>query len=80
MAMDETSQRHVIPPVLAKIAAGRDHIKTAEFAKATNRATQTIRKNYSTAGHCFGVRPCKVGNILLWPVAATAKLLQQVRK
>ena len=69
-----------IPPALAAIAAGRDHIKTAEYAKVTDHATQTVRKNFSTSGHCFGVVPCKVGNILLWPVDATAKLLQQVQK
>lgn len=70
----------LLPPALAELARGRDQIKTAEFAKVTNHATQTIRKNYSTTGHCFGIRPCKVGNILLWPVAATAQLLQQVQK
>lgn len=64
-----------LPPALAAIASGRDHIKTAELAKVTNHATQTIRKNYSTTGHCFGIRPCKVGNILLWPVDSIAALL-----
>ncbi len=28
------------PAALAEIASGRDHINTAEFAKATNRANQ----------------------------------------
>lgn len=69
-----------IPPALAAMAGGRDHIRTAELAKVTNHATQTIRKNYATTGHCFGIRPCKVGNILLWPVAETAQILQQVQK
>ncbi len=64
-----------LPPALAEIAAGRDHIKTAEFAKATNHADQTIRKNYCLTGNCFGIRPVKVGNQLLWPVAPTARLL-----
>lgn len=70
----------VVPPALAAIASGRDHIKTAELAKVTNHATQTIRKNYSSTGHCFGIRPSKVGNILLWPVAETAQILQRVQK
>ena len=45
---------------MVEIAAGRDHIKTAEFANAINRATQTVRKNYCLTGECFGIRPVKV--------------------
>jgi hypothetical protein len=64
-----------IPAALATIASGRDHIQTAEFARATNRASQTIRKNYCMTGECFGIRPVKFGNRLLWPVACVAALL-----
>lgn len=64
-----------VPPALAQIAAGRDHINTTEYARAINRAGQTIRKNYCYAGHCFGIRPIKFGNKLLWPVAEIAALL-----
>jgi len=64
-----------LPPALAIIAAGRDHILTEEFAKAANRASQTIRKNYCTKGECFGIRPIKFGNRLLWPVVQIAALL-----
>jgi hypothetical protein len=64
-----------LPPALAVIAAGRDHILTEEFAKAANRASQTIRKNYCTKGECFGIRPLKFGNRLLWPVSQIAALL-----
>jgi hypothetical protein len=64
-----------LPPALAAIAVGRDHIQTAEFARAVNRSSQTIRKNYCLTGECFGVRPVKFGNRLLWPVAAVAALL-----
>lgn len=64
-----------IPPALAAIAAGRDHIQTAEFARATNRASQTVRKNYCLTGECFGIRPVKFGNRLLWPVVDIARLL-----
>ena len=60
---------------LAEIAAGRDHITTAEFAHATSKSPQTVRKNYCQQGECFGIRPIKVGNNLLWPVVATAALL-----
>jgi hypothetical protein len=65
-----------LPPALAAIARGRDNIKTGEYAKVTDHAEQTIRKNYSSTGHCFGIRPRKVGNILLWPVAEIAAMLQ----
>ncbi len=67
--------RTEIPPVLAEIATGRDHIQTAEFAKAANRSDQTIRKNYCLTGECFGIRPIKFGNRLLWPVDQVAALL-----
>lgn len=60
---------------LAAIAAGRDHITTAEFAHATSKSPQTVRKNYCLQGECFGIRPIKIGNNLLWPVAETARLL-----
>jgi len=68
-------EKSIIPATLATIAAGRDHIQTAEFARATNRVSQTIRKNYCLTGHCFGIRPVKFGNRLLWPVAPIAALL-----
>ena len=64
-----------IPPALAEISAGRDHIQTFEFARAVNRADQTIRKNYCLTGECFGIRPVKFSNRLLWPVADIAALL-----
>jgi hypothetical protein len=60
---------------LAQVAQGRDHINTAEFARTTDKAPQTIRKNYCLTGECYGIRPIKVGNSLLWPVAAVAVLL-----
>ncbi|MEI7956871.1 MAG: hypothetical protein WCJ66_17030 [Verrucomicrobiota bacterium] len=61
---------------LAEVAAGRDFIQTSEFAKATSHASQTVRKNYCLTGECFGIRPTKCGNRLLWPVAQTAALLK----
>ena len=76
MAMHETTQEQSLPPALAKISAGRDHIKTAEFAKAFSRATQTVRKQHSQTGKCFGIAPRKVGNFLLWPVTDIAAKLE----
>ena len=67
----------IIPPALAAIAAGRDHIKTAEYARAASRSSQTIRKNYCLTGECFGIRPIKFGNRLLWPVTEIAALLNR---
>ena len=69
-----------IPNALAEIAAGRDHIQTSEFARAANRASQTIRKNYCLTGECFGIRAIKFGNRLLWPVADIAALLKGSRQ
>ena len=65
----------LLPSALAEIAAGRDHITTAEFARATSKAPQTVRKNYCLSGECFGIRPVKVGNNLLWPIARIGALL-----
>jgi hypothetical protein len=60
---------------LTEISAGRDHIKTFEFARTFSRASQTIRKSYCLTGHYLGIRPIKLGNRLLWPVADIAALL-----
>jgi len=64
-----------IPPALAVIAQGRDHIKTSEFAHAFSRAVQTVLKNHCLTGECFGIRPIKQGKFLLWPVAGIARVL-----
>ena len=64
-----------IPPELAATTQGRDLVTTAEFAKATARASQTIRKNYCLQGECYGIRPVKIGGRLLWRVADIAALL-----
>jgi len=64
-----------IPPNLALIVQGRDHILTPEFARACGKASQTIRKNYCLTGECYGIRPVKVGNHLLWPVVEVVALL-----
>lgn len=48
---------------------------TEAFAKSAKCSTKTIRKNYCLTGHCYGIRPVKVGGRLLWPVSEIAKLL-----
>ncbi len=73
--MTPTTTTPAIPPALAAVAQGRDHIKTNEFAHAMCRATQTVRKNHCLTGECFGIRPIKRGKLLLWPVAAIAQIL-----
>jgi hypothetical protein len=65
----------ILPSALAEIAAGRDHIRTAEFSRAVSKADQTVRKLHCLKGECFGIRPIKIGRDLLWPVAAIAALL-----
>jgi hypothetical protein len=60
---------------LDRIAAGRDHLLTAEFGRAIGRSGQTVRKNLCNDGHAYGIRPRKLGGRLLWPVAEIAKLL-----
>jgi hypothetical protein len=62
-------------PSLKDLAAERDHITTAEFARTFCVKAQTVRKNYCLDGHCFDIRPIKVGNRLLWPVAAVSTRL-----
>lgn len=60
---------------LEEVSQGRDHLQTAEFAKACGCAPQTARKNYCLTGACYGITPRKIGNRLLWPVADIARLL-----
>lgn len=68
-------QKQSIPPQLSQLAAGRDYILTDEIATATNHKPQTVRKLYCLTGEYFGIRPVKIGNRLLWPVADVTKLL-----
>lgn len=64
-----------IPHQLAELASHRDFIQTAEIALVTNHKPQTVRKAYCLTGEYFGIRPKKLGNRLLWPVADVARLL-----
>lgn len=65
-----------ILPELTRVSAGRDYILTPEFSATFGCAEQTARKNYCLTGECYGVRPIKIGNRLLWPVAQIAARLQ----
>jgi hypothetical protein len=60
---------------LNKIAQGRDYLPTPDFAKAFSKSPATARKNFCLAGHCYGIKPVKIGGRLLWPVSEIAKLL-----
>lgn len=64
-----------LPPKLSAVAGDRDLITTIEFANAFSVASQTVRKNYSLTGECYGIRPTKIGNRLLWSVAKVAERL-----
>ena len=72
---ESNNQLVSLPPGLSAIADNRDLVNTSEFAKVFNVASQTVRKNYSQNGVCFGIRPIKVGNTLLWPVEGISRLL-----
>jgi len=63
------------PSYLAETATKTDHLRTDELARVLRRASQTIRKANSQTGHYLGIRPVKLGNRLLWPIAEVAKLL-----
>ncbi|MDH6154720.1 hypothetical protein M2124_000992 [Polynucleobacter sphagniphilus] len=65
-----------LPPGLSAIAGNRDLITTPEIAQVFNVASQTIRKNYSTTGFAYGIKPTKIGNRLLWSVAQIAEKLR----
>lgn len=66
-----------LPPELAMIANGRDHISTREFAHAIGYKAGTLRLYKCTFGHCFGITPVKIHGKLLWPVAEIASLLRK---
>ncbi len=67
--------RQIIPPALAEIARGRDHLNTAEFSRAIVCAPQTVRKLHCLYGEVYGIRPIKPGSRLLWPVTEIARIL-----
>ncbi len=72
---NQTYQLPVLLEAVLRCTAGRPHATTEEFGHLTGKAPQTIRKNYCQTGACFGIRPLKLGNRLLWPADAIAQLL-----
>jgi hypothetical protein len=67
-----------LPKGLALLAGNRDLVTTTELAKAFNISSQTVRKNYCLTGNCYGIKPTKLGNKLLWPVEKIALRLKGV--
>lgn len=72
----QTNSTTQIPQGLLAVAGHRDLITTPEFAQVFNVRPQTVRKNYCLTGEVYGIRPTKIGNRLLWPVAKIATKLQ----
>ncbi len=71
------AMRRELSPEEVAIADGREHATTEEFGKATRKTCQTLRKNHCLNGECYGIRPVKIGNRLLWPVSEIAALLSR---
>lgn len=69
-------QSKQIPQGLMAIAGCRDLITTPEFAQIFNVKPQTVRKNFCLTGECYGVKPTKIGNRLLWSVERVANRLR----
>jgi len=69
------SKKNQIPQGLLAVAGKRDLITTSELAEVLNLALQTVHKKHSIAGEVYGIRPTKIGNRLLWPVAQIAEKL-----
>lgn len=51
------------------------NLTTGQFAAAIGRASQTIRSHHCRTGEAFGIRPRKIGRLLLWPADQVAALL-----
>ena len=51
------------------------NLTTGQFAAAIGRAPQTILSHHCRNGEAFGIRPRKVGRLLLWPADQVAALL-----
>ena len=64
-----------IHDVVHRCTSGRSHATTEQYGFLTNTATQTVRKNYSQTGECFGIKPIKIGNRLFWPTTEIIRLL-----
>ncbi len=70
------SEIHSIYELVLIHTNGRPHATTSEFSYLIGKAPQTIRKIHSQSGACYGIRPLKLGNKLLWSVESIATLLE----
>ena len=61
-----------LPPKLAAVAWDKDWITTSEFANTFRISPQTVRKNFCLTGECYGIKPTKMCNKLLWSVEKVA--------
>jgi hypothetical protein len=61
-----------LPPKLSAMAWDKDWITTSEFASTFRISPQTVRKNFCLTGECYGIKPTKMGNKLLWSVEKVA--------
>jgi len=50
-------------------------LKTEQFAQSIGRAPQTIRSLHCSTGEAFGVKPIKIGRLLMWPADQVDALL-----
>lgn len=50
-------------------------LTTGQFAEAIGHSAKTIRTYHFRKGAAFGIRPRKVGRLLLWPSDQVAALL-----
>jgi hypothetical protein len=71
----ELPHNHELYDVVNRCTNGRPHATTEQYGFLTNTATQTVRKNYSQTGECFGIKPIKIGNRLFWPTPEIIRLL-----
>lgn len=51
-------------------------LTTGQFAAAIGRSIQTVRVHLWRSGEAFGIRPKKVGRLLLWPADEVNELLE----
>jgi hypothetical protein len=68
-------ETHSIHELVLNYTNGRPHATTTEFSYLIGKAPQTIRKIHSQSGACYGIRPLKLGNRLLWSAESIATLL-----
>jgi hypothetical protein len=61
-----------LPPKLSAMVWDKNWITTSEFANTFRISPQTVRKNFCLTGECYGIKPTKMGNKLLWSVQKVA--------